>query len=1251
MAIKILFYTAIDTELSNVSSAVRNIYSKYGDSVNLAARSKRDVDDLKKEKDLINLALGSDMIIIHLMGGTDSLPSVNKICEIGREKGIEIAVLPSSGENYQELLKMGTLNQEEYFKVYHYVSYGGASNFENLFLWISNSISNTSFSVIEPKPLPWEGIYHPDYRDEIKPETFIQEKLNEKKPVIGILFYQSYWNAENLEFMDNLIKEIENQGGAVIPVFLTASKNDELGSKGIEWVIDNYFMQNGIAVVDAVINTLMFSQTVATPTFSRVPGGNFYQRLGKPIIKAILTMTPYSDWKNSLQGFGPLDVVMSMALPEFDGDIITVPIATREELERDPLTGAVMTKYVPIKDRIKKVVSLSLNWAKLSHKPNCDKKIAIIFHNYPPRNDRIGCAFGLDSPVSVHKLLVEMKNEGCKVEDIPESGKALMERMLSGLTNERGWLSSEEMNKRAIGKVHNKEYEMWFDNFPLLPQQQLEKSWGKPPGEIFSCGENILIPGILLGNVFIGVQPTRGFLEDPASIYHSPDLPPPHHYLAYYRWIRDVFKADIVYHIGKHGSLEWLPGKGNGLSEECYPDLILMDLPNVYPYIINNPGEGTQAKRRSHACIIDHLIPVMTRADTYEEMADVEVLIKEYNEAKSMDPGKLTILRSLIWEKVEVSKLDSDLKITKEEAEKDWEEFLEKIHSYLYDIKDCLIRDGLHILGQPPEGEPLVEMISALTRLSNGSVPSLRETLAEFLGYDYEELIKNPGFYSPEISATYAEILDVIDEKSKKLIKAFYEEGFDRNKIKDILTNILGKNTAKLEQVMEFISDNVVPALKGTTQEVENCIKTLGGDFVPPGPSGAPTRGRVDILPTGRNFYSIDPQAMPTRSSWRIGVELTNSLLQKYMEETNAYPEMIGIIVWCTSNMRTGGDDVSEALYLMGVRPVWDEKSGRVKDISVIPLEELGRPRIDVTFRVSGMFRDAMLNVMHLLDKAVEMVASLDEPDDMNYVAKHVREEINDKVSKGLDSNKAKEEALWRIFSDKPGTYGAGVSDLVTSKNWKDEKDMCNVYVKWGGYVYTRDTYGLEAKDVFSDRLASVDATVKNEDTRELDMFDCDDFYSYHGGMVAAVKALKGSLPHSYSGDSSDPDRVKVRTLEEETRHIFRARILNPKWIESMKRHGYKGAGDFSHMVETAFGWDVTAEVLDDWLYEELAKKYALDEDMQEWFKEENPWALKNIVENLLEAIERDMWQPSEELKNELREVYLDIEGELEERT
>ncbi|MBC7323977.1 MAG: cobaltochelatase subunit CobN, partial [Moorella sp. (in: Bacteria)] len=444
---------------------------------------------------------------------------------------------------------------------------------------------------------------------------------------------------------------------------------------------------------------------------------------------------------------------------------------------------------------------------------------------------------------------------------------------------------------------------------------------------------------------------------------------------------------------------------------------------------------------------------------------------------------------------------------------------------------------------------------------------------------------------------------------------------------------------------------NLVPALEATVEEIGNSIKALAGGFIPPGPSGAPTRGMADILPTGHNFYSIDPQAIPTRAAWEVGKKLTEALLERYQQEKGDYPENVGMVIWSTSNIRTGGDDVAQALYLLGVRPVWEEKSGRVKGLAVIPLEELGRPRVDVTIRASGMFRDAFLNVIHLLDRAVEMVAGLDEPETMNFVAAHVKAEVAALIAAGVEEEQDWEEARWRIFSDRPGTYGAGVSNLITAKNWQDAKDLGEVYVTWGGYAYSRRTYGREAQDTFRRRLATVAATVKNEDSREVDMFDSDDFYSYHGGMVAAVKAIKGELPLSFSGDSSDPRRVRVRTLEEETRHIFRARVLNPKWIESMKRHGYKGAADFAALVEISFGWDATAEVLEDWLYEALAQKYALDPGMQEWFKEVNPWALQTITAQLLEAIERGMWQAQPETAAVLKELYLDIEGELEARS
>ncbi|MFZ2536056.1 cobaltochelatase subunit CobN, partial [Methanothrix sp.] len=973
----------------------------------------------------------------------------------------------------------------------------------------------------------------------------------------------------------------------------------------------------------------------------------FIKRLNVPVLKAIVTYNTLADWNESLQGCSPMDISMGIAMPEFDGMLITVPVAARERTDIDPLTGARVIRFEPLPERTNKIVRLSLNWAKLRHIPNSQKKVAIIFHNYPPRDDRIGTAFGLDSPVSVLNIMKAMDDAGYTIERMPENGLALIEDVKSRLTLDRRWRSPEELAKRAIDSVTEGDYKDWFEQLPVAVQEKMTSAWGEAPGKLFVHKKNLIIPGVINGNIFIGLQPPRGFLEDPAAIYHSPDHPIPHHYYAYYRWIRDVFRADLVMHIGKHGSLEWLPGKSVGLSDSCFPDIAISDLPNIYPYIINNPGEGTQAKRRSYCCIIDHLVPVMHNADAYDEMAELEVMLADYYQAASEDPSKLPTQKKMIWEKVCEAKLDHDLVVEEEEAFSDFDKFLEKLHEYLHEMADTQIRDGLHILGEPPEGSRLDEFLVALTRLANGCVPSIRQSLAEAMDYDYDYLLSNRGRIVSG-SKTCGQVIEDFNALALRLVSALHEKGFAVETIPELVEEILGKRNPTIEKVLGYIAATLAPSINATVDELTAVLCASDGGFVSPGPSGAPTRGMADILPTGRNFYSVDPQAIPSQAAWKVGVAQADALLERYLEDEGCYPESLGMVIWGSPTMRTKGDDIAEVLCLMGVRPVWEERSGRVTGIELIPIEELQRPRIDVMLRISGFFRDAFPNIVHLVDRAVELVAEQKEPPEQNFLAKHVSADISEKTAAGIDGEQAKTLACYRIFGCRPGAYGAGVSDAIDSKNWKNEKDLAEIYVKWGGYAYGRKNFGATVPDEFRRRLSRLDLTVKNEDTREYDMLDGDDFYSYHGGMIAAVKALKGELPCSYCGDSSDPDRVKTRSTAEETKHIFRARILNPKWIESMKRHGYKGAGDISRMVDIAFGWDATAEVLEDWMYEELANKYALDKDMQEWLKKVNPHALQSIAERLLEAVERDMWQASDEMKEELRDVYLDIEGWIE---
>jgi cobaltochelatase CobN len=1254
--VKIAYVTTQEaSDVFPLISALKELIRQHGEVAEVAVRSGEDLKDVDQWEEFEHFARSCHIAIFNLHGGKKSLSSFDELVQSLQDSSVSIYAQSASNEPEIELMKLSTVDDAIYRKVSQYLDYGGRKNFYSLILYLANYFIGSNYEFSEPARPIWEGIYHPDFDHVPTLKEYLQSKCVAGRPTVGLWFYQSLWQAGNTLFIDRLIEEIERQGANVIPVFLHAAKDVERGTKGAEWVVENLFMKDGRPIIDVLISTLMFSLSIKPWEGSDTGEGQevarseewFIKRLNVPVLKAIVTYNTLAEWNESLQGCSPMDISMGIAMPEFDGMMITVPVAARERTDIDPLTGARVIRFEPLPERTNKIVRLSLNWAKLRHIPNSQKKVAIIFHNYPPRDDRIGTAFGLDSPVSVLNIMKAMDDAGYTIERMPENGQALIEDVKSRLTLDRRWRSPEELAKRAIDSVTEGDYKDWFEQLPVAVQEKMTSAWGEAPGKLFVHKKNLIIPGVINGNIFIGLQPPRGFLEDPAAIYHSPDHPIPHHYYAYYRWIRDVFRADLVMHIGKHGSLEWLPGKSVGLSDSCFPDIAISDLPNIYPYIINNPGEGTQAKRRSYCCIIDHLVPVMHNADAYDEMAELEVMLADYYQAASEDQSKLPTQKKMIWEKVCEAKLDHDLEVEEEEAFSDFDKFLEKLHEYLHEMADTQIRDGLHILGEPPEGSRLDEFLVALTRLANGQVPSLRQSLAEAMGYDYDYLLDNRGKIVSG-SKTCGQVIDDLNSLALRLVSGLHEQGFAVGTIPELVEEILGKRNPKIEKVLDYIATTLAPNIDATVDELSAILCASDGGFVSPGPSGAPTRGMADILPTGRNFYSVDPQAIPSQAAWKVGVAQADALLERYLEDEGCYPESLGMVIWGSPTMRTKGDDIAEVLCLMGVRPVWEERSGRVTGIELIPIEELQRPRIDVMLRISGFFRDAFPNIVHLVDRAVELVAEQKEPPEQNFLAKHVSADISEKTAAGIDGEQAKTLACYRIFGCRPGAYGAGVSDAIDSKNWKDEKDLAEIYVKWGGYAYGRKNFGATVPDEFRRRLSRLDLTVKNEDTREYDMLDGDDFYSYHGGMIAAVKALKGELPRSYCGDSSDPDRVKTRSTVEETKHIFRARILNPKWIESMKRHGYKGAGDISRMVDIAFGWDATAEVLEDWMYEELANKYALDKDMQEWLKKVNPHALQNIAERLLEAVERGMWQATEEMKEELRDVYLDIEGWIE---
>ena len=1268
----ILFVTTADTDLLTADRALEGLPADFPE---VKAFNPANLPADSGQQEILAAAADADVVVLRLLGGKRAMPEAfDPLVRLCHEKGIPLIACPGHQEWDQELVTACNVPPSELDAVFSYMIRGGVPNFQNLFLFLSDSYLGSEYGHEAPADVPWEGVYHPDEPDGMDAKDFVERRFQPDRPSIAVLFYRAHWMSGNLQTVDALVRRFEDLGANVLPVYSFSLKHNPEGNGEVNRTFSEILCDsNGDSRVHCIVNTMGMSMTDLQQdgaTFATGPQVDYLDQLNVPVIQGIFSTAKESEWEESSLGLGPIDTAMSVA-PEFDGRIITVPISFKEEVAseasgRSGKMDARLQRNLPRPDRIDFLARLSVKWAALRLKPNSEKRIAIILSNYPTKDARVGNAVGLDTPASVINVLNAMKNAGYHVTDIPADGDEMVHRIIERCSNDTDTLTEEQL-RLAAGHVSAKQYREWFGSFPKQVQDELTEAWGEPPGQVYRTGDDLAIAGIDLGNVFVGLQPPRGFGENPIAIYHSPDLAPTHHYVAYYRWVRAVFKADAMVHVGKHGTMEWLPGKGIGLSNACYPEVTLEDVPLFYPFIINNPGEGAQAKRRAHATIIDHLIPPMTTADSYGDIARLEQLMDEHYQCQTLDPAKLPLLEGQIWDMVRQADLDRDLGV--DEQPEDFGEFILHIDGYLCELKDAQIKDGLHTLGEVPKDEQMIGLLSSLTRLDTGGIPSLRRSLAEAMGLDYTSLLDEPAL--PAVDPvptplmndgedspirTQGDLLERLEGLSRSAYSLMDASSFKSEGVAGTVEQLLGAKDAQTNAVLNYVADTLHPALLRTTDEIDNLLRGLNGQFVPAGPSGSPTRGMSNILPTGRNFYSVDPKTIPSPTAWEMGVGLADALLAVYMEEEAAYPEMVGLVIWGTSAMRTHGDDIAQVFSLMGVKPVWQQESRRITGLEVIPLAELGRPRIDVTVRISGFFRDAFPNLIDLIDQAVQLVASLDESPEENMIVKHLMEDrasdLADEQSAGLSTTDlGSSPSLYRIFGSKPGTYGAGILAAIDERNWESVQDLAEVYTAWGGYAYTRQDFGVHARDQFRRRFGQIVVAAKNQDNREHDIFDSDDYMQYHGGMIATVRALTGKNPQQFFGDSSDPTRARVRKLEDEARRVFRTRVVNPKWIDSMKRHGYKGAFELSATVDYMFGYDATAQVIEDWMYENVTESYVLDPETQEFFQQSNPWALRDIVARLLEAIERGMWEnPPPDMKEKLQKMFLDLEADLEAR-
>ena len=1188
-----IFISAADTELVCLSEARTALNSRSPTLrlINMMHLKHPMSVDMHLDK----CALGSKLVVARILGGVGYWKyGVEQYSARLFEAGIPFVALPGDDKPDDELWRLSTVSRDDWEALFAYFVEGGAHNISNALIYANSMLGNGE----KPEgamPLLRSGIYWPGLG--ISEFSNLKDNWISKAPIVPIIFYRALIQGGGLSPINKLVKSMLKHGLNPMPIFVTSLK-DPVSVASLK-----YFFSH--ATPSLILNCTSFSTNSPNQELGFNSEMNplvMDETQNSMVFQLVLSGSSEAVWRDGTSGLSGRDIAMNVALPEVDGRILGRAISFKGEAFYDAHTQCSLATYQANGNRIEFVTKLVSSWLGLRKKNVSEKRIGLILANYPNKDGRLANGVGLDTPASTIDLMKFLSKNGYSVSSIPKTSSDLMDKIVSGPTN---WLTDRHKRQGGV-RFSLQKYKEVFKTLSFEVRQLIKERWGEPESDPFIDENCFALSVISFGNIVIGIQPARGYNIDPKDTYHSPDLVPPHNYLAFYFWLRNEFNCDALIHMGKHGNLEWLPGKALALSEHCFPEVALGPVPNVYPFIVNDPGEGTQAKRRSSAVIIDHLTPPLTRAETYGPLKELEALVDEYYEAAGVDPKRINHLRDEIMSLSGATGIDIDVGMDGNDVDAN----LAKLDSYLCDLKEAQIRDGLHIFGSSPTERLERDLIQALVRIprgkGKGQDASLIGAIAEDLNLGFDPLncemaehwqgpkpkvLKN---CSSDIWRSYGDTIERLEKFASKLL--------------DESEEFLGENTLL---VLNYIGSVVRPLLRSCgRREHLGILNALNGNFIPAGPSGAPTRGRLDVLPTGRNFFSVDSRAVPTPTAWALGWKSANLLLQKHLQTNGEWPKSILITAWGTANMRTGGDDIAQAMALMGVKPKWDMANRRVIGFEILPLSILDRPRVDVTLRVSGFFRDAFPQLISLVDNAVAAVMKLDEPVDMNPA----------KVS--LDGSK------YRVFGAKPGAYGAGLQAMIDERLWSNTNDLAEAYLAWGSYAYGNDADGIEARKAFENRLSGVEAIVQNQDNREHDLLDSDDYYQFEGGAASAVKMLQGRDRPIYHNDHSRPEKPVIRTLEEELGRVVRSRVVNPKWIEGVKRHGYKGAFEMAATVDYLFAFSATTGAVANHHFDLVYQSFIENEENYQFILENNKSALSEIINRFQEAIDRGLWRP-----------------------
>lgn len=1131
---------------------------------------------------------------------------------------------------------------------------GTPDNLKNLLLMLADKYvypigegDRADINVLDPVVFPDLGIWHP-----LAPAMFedIKEYLNWSNsrsdlgsgPLIGLVLQRSHIVTGDDAHYVALIQELEYRGARVIPVFC--------GGLDFSKPVISYFfdpLNPNQALVDAAVSLTGFALVGGPARQDHPKAIETLKKLNRPYMVALpLVFQTTQEWEGSDLGLHPVQVALQIAIPELDGAIEPIVLSGR-----DDATGKAHT----LQDRVEAIAGRSIRWANLRLKPRAEKKLAITVFSFPPDKGNVGTAAYLDVFGSIHRVLEEMRSRGYQVGNVPTTAKALMELVLKDPEAMEGSPELAIAHRMSVA-----EYEK------LTPySEKLEENWGKPPGQLNSDGQNLLIYGRHFGNVFVGVQPTFGYEGDPMRLLYSRSASPHHGFAAYYTYLEKVWCADAVLHFGTHGSLEFMPGKQMGMSDNCYPDSLIGELPNLYYYAANNPSEATIAKRRGYASTISYLTPPAENAGLYKGLKELGELVGSYQQLRESSRG-VQIVNAIV-ETARLCNLDKDVILPDndsqglDKAERD--AVVGAVYRQLMEIESRLLPCGLHTIGKPPTAEEAVATLVSIAALEREeeNLRGLPGLLAESIGRTISSIYKgnDEGVLSDvelnqKITVTcrlavgamvkvvtgrdgrvslrqnFGWLLQLLEKVGFKLTspwqKACCKAGF---------TAVDNVALDKLFSYLRFCLEQICADM-----ELESLLRALDGEYILPGPGGDPIRN-PGVLPSGKNIHALDPQSIPTRAAIAAAKVVVDRLIERQKAEQGSWPETIACVLWGTDNIKTYGESLAQILWFIGVKPVADSL-GRVNKLELISLEELGRPRIDVVVNCSGVFRDLFINQMGLIDQGVKLAAEVDEPLELNFVRRHALEQAKIQGSSLRD-------AATRVFSNASGSYSSNVNLAVENSSWEQEEELQEMYLNRKTFAFNADNPGEmnQNRDVFESVMKTADVTFQNLDSAEISLTDVSHYFDSDPTKLIAGLRADGKAPTSYIADTTTAN-AQVRSLGETIRLDSRTKLLNPKWYEGMLNSGYEGVREVAKRLNFTLGWSATSGAVDNFVYEEANETFINDAEMRKRLMDLNPHSYRRIVGTLLEVHGRGYWETSEENIQQLQDLYQEIEDRIE---